>query len=82
MLLVAQLAAPALWATSGVGEATGPGWDAVAAHLAVGAAGELVALLRRRLRRLPPIGVPPIAAAADAAVVAAAVVVLALSWWP
>ncbi len=75
VLLVAQLAAPILWDGAELGSATGPGWASVAAHVGVGAVGELIVLLRR--------GWPvPVRAAADLTVVAAALAVMVLLWWP
>lgn len=69
VLLILQLVAPAV-----VSGATGPGWGAVAAHLAVGAAAESVRVARHRL---------PVPARIVAAVltVAAAIAVLAFCWW-
>lgn len=73
-LLVSQLFGAALLGGTGLSAATGPGWWRVAAHLAVGAAGETGVLLRRRL------AVGPRAAIAGGTVVAALAVVVA-AWW-
>ena len=78
VLLVAQLAAPILWDGAELGSATGPGWASVAAHVGVGAVGELIVLLPAARwpvrRRTGP--------RADLTVVAAALAVLVLLWWP
>lgn len=75
LLLLAALIAPSVLAAADLGSADGPGWDRVAAHLAVGGAGEAVVRLRRRW----PVTVRM---AADLAVVVAAVAVIGWGWWP
>ena len=75
VLLLAQLLAPSALSLAGWGQATGPGWARVAAHLVVGVGGELVVRLRARL-------FPAARATADTVVVVAGVVVVARTWWP
>lgn len=74
VLLLSQLFAPSLLGGTGYAAATGPGWWRVAAHLAVGLAGETGVLLRGRI---------PVAArtAVAAITILAAVAILACSWW-
>lgn len=73
-LLAAQLLAPSVLDDTGLARATGPGWGRVVAHLAVGAAGEIVVLCRGRL---------PVAArvCADIAVLLAVIAILWFAWW-
>lgn len=75
LLLLAALIAPAALAAAGLGDADGPGWARVAAHLAVGAAGEVVVRRRARWSRAGRI-------LADLAVVLAALAVLGWAWLP
>jgi hypothetical protein len=75
LLLVAQLFAPALLSMAGWGEATGPGWPRVAAHLVVGVAGEVLVRVRGRLPAAVRVG-------ADFGVVIAALVTIGWAWWP
>ncbi len=75
LLVPAQFLAPPLLSMAGWGQATGPGWARIGAHLVVGVAGEVVVRFRGRLGR-------PARAAADLAVVAAAVGTIAWAWWP
>jgi hypothetical protein len=74
LLLVSQIAAPSLLSGTGYATAQGPGWWRVAAHLAVGVAGEVGVLLRPKL--------PTAARAAMAGItVVACLVVLGAAWW-
>lgn len=75
ILLLAALIAPAAVAAAGLGVADGPGWDRVIAHLAVGAAGELVVVLRKRWPTV-------VRASADFGEVLAALVVIWWGWLP
>jgi uncharacterized membrane protein len=75
LLLLAQLLAPSLLSLAGWGQAGGPGWSRVAAHLVVGVGGELVVRFRTRLGA-------PARATADTAVVVAGVALIAWAWWP
>jgi hypothetical protein len=75
ILLLASLIAPSAVAAAGLGVADGPGWDRVIAHLVVGAAGELVVLLRRRWPTF-------FGAMADVVVIVAALPVIWWAWIP
>lgn len=75
LLLAAQLLAPSALSMGGWGQASGPGWPRVGAHLLVGVGGELVVRLRGRLGS-------GARATADAAAIVAAVAVIAWAWWP
>ena len=75
VLLLAAVIAPSAVAAAGLGVADGPGWDRVIAHLAVGAAGEVVVLLRRRWPTV-------VRGLADAVVVLAALMVIWWAWLP
>lgn len=74
LLVASQLFAPSLLHGTGYATATGPGWWRVAAHLAVGLAGEAGVLVRRRMA-------PGARLAIAAGTVVAAVVVIAAAWW-
>lgn len=73
LLLLTQLIAPL--SAAGWGQAAGPGWPSVLAHLSVGVVGELVVRLRGRLPRA-------LRVTADGAVVFSAGFVVAWAWWP
>lgn len=75
LLLLTTLIAPAALSAAGLGEASGPGWSAVMAHLAVGVVGEVVVRLRDRWP--PMVRVP-----AELAVLVAALAVLGWVWLP
>lgn len=75
LLLLSAVLSPALLAAAGLGDATGPGWLSVSAHLLVGVIGELVVRLRRRWST-------GFRCLADAAVIAAALAVIWFSWLP
>lgn len=74
VLLGFQLLAPSLMSGSGLAKASGPGWDRVAGHLAVGIAGEVLVLVRHR--------VPPwVRVVADLLVLTGVVLELWFAWW-
>lgn len=73
-LLVLQFAAPQLVPGTGFAAPIGPGWGRIAAHLAVGAAGECAVAARSRLPR-------PVRIALTTAVIAAVLAVLWFCWW-
>lgn len=75
LLLLAALIAPGVLSAAGLGEASGPGWSRVVAHLAIGVVGELVVRLRP--------GRPPVVRMlADAVVVLTSLAVLGWAWLP
>ncbi len=75
VLLLAAMFAPAVLSAAGLGDAAGPNWVSVLAHLGFGTAGELVVLLRGRW----PV---PVRAGADLVVIVVIVGVIWLTWWP
>jgi hypothetical protein len=73
-LLVLQFVAPALVPGAGFAAPAGPGWGRIAAHLAVGAAGEGAVAIRGRVPR-------PVRGVLAAGVMLAVLAVLWFAWW-
>jgi hypothetical protein len=74
VLMLAEIAAPAVLAAAGLGPAQGPGPVTVVAHLSVGIIGEIVVRVRGRWPAV-------VRAIVDCVIIAAAVTVLAVTWW-